>query len=356
MEDFPSAPEPALDPSEVRRSPVGRFLRAATSVAIGVGLLVGVLPRLADLGEVWDSVGTLTTSQIVLLLTLSAWNILTYQFVMVAALPGLRLSHAFLTGQISTAVTNTVPAGSLVGIGVTYAILSSFGHQGSAIALAAVLTGWWNTLVKFGLPVVALLVLSLQGDVNEGMLSAAAAGLALLVGAVIVLVAVTTSERLARSAGRLLARIVSGIRRVFGRGPVVGWVDRFARFQERSAALLKRRWHWLSLATLISHLSLFALLLLSLRAMGVTVDQVTGAEALGAFAIVRLATALPITPGGIGVVEVGMAAALVVAGGEEAAVVAAVLVYRALTYLLQVALGVVSYGLWRRATRVAPPP
>ena len=83
-----------------------------------------------------------------------------------------------MAGQISTAVTNTVPAGSLVGIGVTYAILSSFGHQGAAIALAAVLTGWWNTLVKFGLPVVALLGLSLQGDVNEGLLSAAAAMIA----------------------------------------------------------------------------------------------------------------------------------------------------------------------------------
>ncbi len=352
MEDVPSGPEPATDPAEGRRSTVGRFLRAAASVAIGVGLLVGVLPRLADLDEVWNSVGTLTGAQIALLLTVSAWNILSYQFVMVAALPGLRLSHAFLTGQISTAVTNTVPAGSLLGIGVTYAILSSFGHQGSAIALAAVLTGWWNTLVKFALPVVALLVLALEGDVNEGLLSAAAAGLLLLIGAVVVLVAVTTSERLARGAGRLLARIVSGIRRVFRRAPVVGWSDRFARFQERSAVLLRQRWHWLSLATLVSHLSLFTLLWLSLRAMGVSVEQVTGAEAFGAFAIVRLATALPITPGGIGVVEVGMAAALVVAGGDEAAVVAAVLVYRALTYLLQVVLGVASYGVWRRAVRV----
>ncbi|HSR14453.1 MAG TPA: YbhN family protein, partial [Gemmatimonadales bacterium] len=87
------------------------------------------------------------------------------------------------------------------------------------------------------------------------------------------------------------------------------------------------------------------------RVTGVGADQVTAAEALGAFAIVRLATALPITPGGIGIVEVGMSAALVVTGGEETAVVAAVLVYRVLTYLLQVALGVVSYFFWRRACR-----
>jgi uncharacterized membrane protein YbhN (UPF0104 family) len=48
---------------------------------------------------------------------------------------------------------------------------------------------------------------------------------------------------------------------------------------------------------------------------------------------------------------VGLSAALVLAGGEESAVVAAVLVYRALTYLLQVLLGVVSYGFWRMEMR-----
>ncbi len=76
--------------------------------------------------------------------------------------------------------------------------------------------------------------------------------------------------------------------------------------------------------------------------------QVTWAEALGAFAFVRLATALPITPGGLGIVEVGMTAALVLAGGLESAVVAAVLVYRVLTYGLQVPLGMVSYAVWQR--------
>ena len=46
-----------------------------------------------------------------------------------------------------------------------------------------------------------------------------------------------------------------------------------------------------------------------------------------------------------------MSAALVLAGGPESAVVAAVLIYRALTYLLQVVLGVVSYGVWRTLVR-----
>jgi uncharacterized protein (TIRG00374 family) len=325
-----------------------RILKAAASIALGVALLVGVLPRLADLSLVWDAVRTMTALELGALMLFSAWNILTYQFVMMSALPGLRLRHAFMTGQISTAVSNTVPAGALVGIGVTYAVLASFGHGSAAIARAAVLTGWWNTLVKLGLPVIALGLLAIQDEnVNPGLLSGAAVGMATLVAAVVVLVLIVSSDPLARSIGRATGRFVTAVRRPFGGDAVTDWDEGFSTFRERSAGLLRHRWWLLTITTIVSHISLFWVLLAALRSLGVEPAAVTWQEALGAFAVVRLATALPITPGGIGLVEVGLSAALVIAGGSEPEVVAAVLVYRALTYVLQVILGLGSYVVWR---------
>lgn len=58
----------------------------------------------------------------------------------------------------------------------------------------------------------------------------------------------------------------------------------------------------LTLATLVSHLSLFLVLLLALRHIGVSNREVSWAEALAVFAFARLVTAIPITPGGIGIV------------------------------------------------------
>jgi putative heme transporter len=113
----------------------------------------------------------------------------------------------------------------------------------------------------------------------------------------------------------------------------------------------RSRWHWLTLATLVSHLSLFLVLLLALRHVGVADWQVSWVEALAAFALVRLLAAVPITPGGLGVVELGLATALVLAGGARAQVVAAVLVFRVLTFLLPIPIGAVTYWLWRRAER-----
>lgn len=331
-------------------------MKSLVSVALGAGLLVGVLPQFADLDEVWETIRGMPAAGVIVLAAAAAWNILTYQFVMMAALPSLRWRHAFMTGQIATAVSNTLPAGAVVGIGVTYSVLSSFGHGTGSIALASIITGFWNTLAKFAMPTVALFVLALNDEVNEALLSAAGIGSALLVGAAAVLVLVVSSEKFARRIGSMVQRFVSGFLSVFGRSPVTGWEESFARFRWRSAALLRRRWHVLTLATALSHVSLFWVLLAALRQMGIEAAAVHWYEALGVFAFVQLANALPITPGGIGIVEVGMTAGLVLAGGREPAVVAAVLLYRSLTYLLQVALGIGCYAVWRiRATRVGGP-
>lgn len=329
------------------RAGLRRWLGVAGSLAVAVGLLVGVLPAIADVGEVWEAIQTLTWLESASLLALASWNIFTYQLVIMSALPGLTLGRAFVVGQISTAVTNTLPAGSAVGVGITYSMFSSFGFESGSIAIAAVVTGLWNTFVKLGLPIVAFTILSFQGKGNAALQSAAITGLVVLLAAVGVLALALARESVAYQTGDRLGRIATALGRRFRRGPYRGWGDRLVAFREQSIDLLRRRWHWISLATILSHLSLYALLVLSLRHMGVSAVEVTGAEALAVFALVRLIAAVPITPGGLGVVEVGYTTALVVAGGDEELVVAAVLIYRALSYLLQVPLGAVAFIVWR---------
>jgi uncharacterized protein (TIRG00374 family) len=330
----------------------------AASLALVVGLLVGVLPAMANFGDVWGAISSLTWLETVGLLLAAAWNILTYQFIIMAALPGLTLLRAFVVGQISTAVANTLPAGSAVGVGVTYTLFSSFGFEAGSVAIASVVTGLWNTFVKLALPVIALAVLTIGGGSNPALQSAAVTGVAVLGGAVALLALIMSSDTVARSAGNRLGAIATILARPFKRGPYADWDQGLVRFRSQSIDLLRRRWLAITIATLVSHLSLFALLLLALRDMGVPATAVSGPEALAAFAVVRLVTALPITPGNLGIVEVGLAAALVVAGGEESLVVAAVLIYRALSYLLQVPLGLIAYVIWRskRSWRTASQP
>jgi uncharacterized protein (TIRG00374 family) len=77
---------------------------------------------------------------------------------------------------------------------------------------------------------------------------------------------------------------------------------------------------------------------------------------LAVFSFARLATAIPFTPGGAGVVEAVLIGGLVAAGGDREQVTAAVLVFRALTWALPILVGVGCYLWWRRQSFKAPAP
>ena len=134
------------------------------------------------------------------------------------------------------------------------------------------------------------------------------------------------------------------------RKPVRFTGDSFVRFRNAAVGLLGRRWHVLSLATLAGQLTVFVLLLVTLRVLGVSASEVSAVEAFAAWSLVRLLGSLPVTPGGIGLVEVGLTTALVGFGGDNAEVVAAVLVYRFLTIVPTLVLGLVAGATWRRLT------
>lgn len=327
-----------------------RIIQSALSITIVVGIFVGVMPQIADYGEVWDTIRSLTWLEAVSLAVVALWNLATYWFVLSAALPGLRLREAAVVNQSSTAVSNTLPGGGAIGVAVTLAMLTSWGFRIAEITRSAVVTGIWNNFVKLGMPILALGLLAVESDVSSAWISASAIGLAALAGAVVALWMTLRSDRLARTVGGWLANIVSRFRSLLRKAPVTGWEDRAAAFRADTIGLLRNRWLQLTLATLLSHLSLYAVLLITMRHVGVAQDEITWIKVLAAFSFVRLISALPVTPGGVGVVELGYAAALTIGldDGTKAQVVAAILVFRVITYALPIPLGAGAYVVWRR--------
>jgi len=132
------------------------------------------------------------------------------------------------------------------------------------------------------------------------------------------------------------------------RRPPVRWSgETLVAFRRDTIGLLRRRWHLLTLATLAGQLTVFLLLLASLRTLDVSSTEVSAIEAFAAWSLVRLLGSLPITPGGLGVVEVGLTTALVGFGGDNDQVVAAVLVYRFLTIVPTLVIGLIAALTWR---------
>jgi putative heme transporter len=261
-----------------------------------------------------------------------------------------------VNNQTTTSVANTLPGGGAIAVPLSYAMYRSWGFTNSAIALTVLVTGIWNTFIKLGLPVVALALLAIQGQAGGALLLGALVGLAVLAAAVVLFGLMLWQKRFAMAIGNGLGRVVSSILGVFRRPPVVGWGEGAVRFRKQTIGLLSRRWIPLTVATVISHLSLYLVLLLALRHVGVSEREISAAQVLGVFAFGRLVSALPITPGGLGIVELSYIGGLVLAGRDHAdvspevfraQVAAAVLVFRTLTYALQIPLGGLTYLIWR---------
>jgi putative heme transporter len=329
-----------------RRRLVVQVLLAVAVVAV---VYLWLLPKLVDVSQVWATLRAMTWLELVTLLGAAVWNLVSYLLPQLAALPGLTPRQAVLESHTSTAVGSLLPAGQAIGLGVTYRFYSSYGFPPSQIAHSLLIQGIWNNFVKLGMPIVALGLLVLTGHAAGELGPVAVIGVVVFGVALAGFALTLSSERRARRIGASLAAAASLPRRLAGRRNRLSWAEGAVRLRAEVVALLRRRWHWLTLATLVSHLSLFLVLLLALRHVGVSERQVGWIEALAAFAFVRLLSAVPITPGGLGVVELGLAAVLVVAGGDKAKVVAAVLVFRALTFLLPMPVGALTYWLWRRA-------
>jgi uncharacterized membrane protein YbhN (UPF0104 family) len=155
-------------------------------------------------------------------------------------------------------------------------------------------------------------------------------------------------DRFAQKVGDTAARIATWAMHLIRRRGVTWGGASLVAFRRGAVGLLRGRWWLLTLATIAGQLTVFGVLLTCLRTLGVSADEVSFTEAFAGWTLVRLLGSLPITPGGIGVVELGLTGALVGFGGANDAVVAAVLPYRALTVLPTLVLGLLAGVAWRR--------
>jgi len=268
-----------------------------------------------------------------------------------SVLPSMRLREAAVVNLGSNAVASTLPAGGALAMGVSWAMLSSWGISTAEYVLYTLVSGIWNVFARLGLPVLALLVLATASRPGAGLIAAAAAGLALLAAMAAGLGLLMRSESFAVRAGRALQLALVTACRVARRPASFDIPGSLLGFRDRAGARIAARGWRLTAATAASNLTLWLVLLACLRGTGLSQAQVPWQTSLAAFAFVRLLTVLPVTPGGLGITELGLVGVLAASAGHRASaqVTAAVLLYRAVTYLPPIPLGALTCLVWRHA-------
>jgi len=327
----------------------GRRLFGAvlTIVVIGV-VFLGVLPQFANYEEVMGTVRSLSVREGLVLAALSLWFLAAYWLVLMVVLPSLRFGEAAVNHSTGTAVTNSVPAGGALALGFNYSMYLSWGFTPHAVTAGILTAGVFDNFVKWGLPIVAYALVALTSGTAGVGWAVPTIGLALLIAAVATLAAVLRSDRLATRVGRALTRLSAPVLRRLRR-PSFDMVQRTLFLRHNLVRLLRKRWPMLTLAMSANHLAMFLVLLASLRFVGVDEGRLGLLTALAGFSVARLLSAVPITPGGIGVVDAGYVAILSLGleSADRPALVAGVLLFRALTFFPPIPFGLGAWLFWR---------
>lgn len=345
--DEPTAPNGEGEP---QKATFGKKQVIATVLTLAVLVIVFavVFPQFADYQQAWDAIQNMSTGWIIALLVATVFVIIAYVWPYQAALPGLKYRPGFVVRQTSFMISNVIPAGGAIGLGVQFGMLSSYGFGAAPSTAAIGITGVWNTFITLALPVLGLLALLIIGEAN-----ATAATVALL-GAVVIGVAVwlfafiLRSDTNARRIGAWADRVVA-----WGAGLINKEVDlsidqALVDFRESIIGVVSKRWQLITATNLLQQLAQFSVLFIAILAIQGGTGDVNIFEAFAAFAFARLATFIPIPPGGLGTTDAILTGALTTFGMANGDALAAVLIWRAATYFPQVFIGIGTFLYWRR--------
>ena len=270
-------------------------------------------------------------------------------------------ARGVMVQQAALAANNSGVGSGPVTLGVRIAMLRSWRVSDTGIAVAVAVINVVGT-TRLWLATLAVSVAA-AGGAADGVVArwvvgvAAAAALVVLVGHTalwwLLLERPSLLDRIASTAQRAAIRLTA--RRPRGRALVerVHLPAEVERFRVAARTTVRRRGPAITLAMVAEQAVLLALPIAVVRAFGIGPEVAGAREVLVAFVFVRTAAALTAVPGGIGVTEIGLTALLSRTGAPESSVLGAVLVYRAITFLLPIVVGTASFALWRHRRRRA---
>lgn len=346
-------PDPTV-PQRPRRPWWKQTLSIGVTLVVLVAVFGFVLPELADYRSILDYVGSIGTLEWVMLASATSAFLFAYPIVLEQVMRSLRLREAFTNHMTGTAITNSVPSGGALALPVNYTMYMSWGFTPESISAAMLAGGVWDWFGRISLPVLAVIGVALLGDAVWWMWIMSFIGVLAVAVMVIVLVKVLGQEQEARNIASWIDRIGTKVfERLKRNKPDIE--SAVMQFRKDLNSIVRTRMTRLTSATVFNHIAMATLFTLSVYAVGVTTRQIPVPWVVLAFALGRFLVMIPVSPGGLGLVDLGWIGLLTL--GWQATnpsvpvdhdlIAAGVLLFRGLSLLPPIPIGMASWIFWR---------
>jgi len=333
----------AIDAAQARPITWKNIVRQAVVVAVAGAAIYLVLPKLMVVLGSWPRLSTLNPIWFTAALAAELISFICNFALQRLALRTRAWFAVVTAGLAGNAVTDSLPGGDAAGAAVQFGMLTTAGFD-TGTAVAGLTT---FSLLGIGgllaLPIFALPAILAGAPVSPGLVHTALLGIAGFAGFAIFGVIILYTDWPLAAAGRAAQRLRNWVTRG-RRPPVTGLDKRLLDERDTIRGVLGREW-WQAVLLTAGRLGFdYGCLLAALRATGASPRPSLVLLAYSAGGIIAL---LPLTPGGLGIVEASLGGLLVLAGVQAGYAFLATLAYRIASYWLPLLAGPPAYLLFR---------
>ena len=328
--------------SALRHRRAKGITRRLLTLSVAAIVLYGVAPAVLEVFGAYRRLTDVDPAWWIVVVAMSAAGTWCMCAVQRLTLNGARWFPVITSQLAGAAFSRVVPGGSAAAAALQARMLSQAGVPPAAVATGLTAGALLLLEALAGLPLLALPAVLLGGRIPNGLLQAAGIGLAVFVLLFAVGALLLENDQLLRAVGRGIQAAEVRLRR--GQARSDGLPERLINERNLLRKSLGRAWvKALALAAgrwIFDFLSLYAALL----AVGARPPLYV---ALLAYAAAQLLGQLPLTPGGLGVVEAGLTGTLALAGVAAAPAALATLAYRLASFWLPLPVGLIAW-IWHR--------
>jgi hypothetical protein len=315
--------------------------RAAMAVIAGLAIYL-VFPAITEVLASWPRLSTLNPWWLIAAVAAEVAHF-TCTFALQRLALRTRAWFPVVTSQLAgNAITLIMPGGAAVGAAVQFRMLAISGMDTSSTVGGLAAFSLLGVGGLLALPLFALPVILIGAPVSRGLEHAALLGAAGFVAFAGLGAVVMAYDAPLRWAGKVVQRLRNWVLRK--RPPLEGLDETLVSQRNDIRAVLGRQW-WQALLLSAGRLAFdYLCLLMALRATG---SHPRPSLILVAYAVAGIVGMIPITPGGLGLVEASLTGLLVLAEVDSSQAVLATLTYRIASYWVPLCAGPVAYGLFR---------
>ena len=322
--------------------------RRIVALVLTALVLYGLAPAVLEVFGAFDELDDFEPLWWIVVIGTQIAGLISFFAVQKVALPGASWFAVVTSNLVGGALGRVIPGGAATAAAVQFQMLGQSGVSRARIATGVAAASVLLVAALAALPIITVPFVATGLKVPETLAQAA-----LLGGVVFVFLfglgsVLLGSDRAIGTAGRAVGAV---LRRVGRDALADGLPERLTGQRDLVRRALGRGWPEALAGAVGRWIFDFLTLVAALEAAGARPNL---ALALLAYTAAQLLAQIPITPGGLGVVEAGMTATLALAGVAGGAAAAAVLAYRLASYWLQLPLGLVAWVVFRR--RYGEPP